>query len=302
VQVATKAYLRGGKDGFESLKASRVLVDGETNPRLATLVQYLWMRVEHLNETLAEEWQRMVQHEQRRAAGQASESDADAAAGHTNGAAHGSSSSRGATAGQGQGVPVAAGSGSAEAAAASASAAVTYSPGSPISGVATGLPGSIPHAAEQHVHEVSSTGAAISLALLLEQRRGLAADMSAAAAAASDDEGGSRQAGGWASLLNEEQQACSSAALSALAYLEPCAHGLDELIVFDPIKRKVRAVLRCAVLPGWRSWMPSAGCACLPGQGLDPLHRHTQPRSLQFGIAPRVEGRIRCVSQHAGGA
>lgn len=38
-QVATKAYLRGGKDGFESLKAARVLVDGETNPRLATLVQ-----------------------------------------------------------------------------------------------------------------------------------------------------------------------------------------------------------------------------------------------------------------------
>ena len=28
------------------------------------------------------------------------------------------------------------------------------------------------------------------------------------------------------------------AALSALAYLEPCAHGLDELIVFDPLRRK----------------------------------------------------------------
>lgn len=39
LQVATKAYLRGGKDGFESLKAAKVLVDGETNPRLATLVQ-----------------------------------------------------------------------------------------------------------------------------------------------------------------------------------------------------------------------------------------------------------------------
>ena len=39
LQVATKAYLRGGKDGFESLKAANVLVDGETNPRLATLVQ-----------------------------------------------------------------------------------------------------------------------------------------------------------------------------------------------------------------------------------------------------------------------
>lgn len=37
--MATKAYLRGGKDGFESLKAAKVLVDGETNPRLATLVQ-----------------------------------------------------------------------------------------------------------------------------------------------------------------------------------------------------------------------------------------------------------------------
>ena len=38
-QVATKAYLRGGKDGFECLRAAPVLVDGETAPRLATLVQ-----------------------------------------------------------------------------------------------------------------------------------------------------------------------------------------------------------------------------------------------------------------------
>lgn len=38
-QVATKAYLRGGKDGFDCLKSSPILMDGETAPRLATLVQ-----------------------------------------------------------------------------------------------------------------------------------------------------------------------------------------------------------------------------------------------------------------------
>ena len=38
-QVATKAYLRGGKDGFECLKSATILMDGETAPRLATLVQ-----------------------------------------------------------------------------------------------------------------------------------------------------------------------------------------------------------------------------------------------------------------------
>ena len=40
------------------------------------------------------------------------------------------------------------------------------------------------------------------------------------------------------SLSEAERQAHSSAALSALAYLEPCTHGLDELIVFDATKRK----------------------------------------------------------------
>ncbi len=49
VQVATKAYLRGGKDGFDALKHSVVLVDGETAPRLATLVQYLLSRIQELN-------------------------------------------------------------------------------------------------------------------------------------------------------------------------------------------------------------------------------------------------------------
>lgn len=49
-RVATKAYLRGGKDGFACLREAPILVDGETAPRLATLVQYLLMRIEALNE------------------------------------------------------------------------------------------------------------------------------------------------------------------------------------------------------------------------------------------------------------
>jgi hypothetical protein len=48
-RVATKAYLRSGKDGFESLRRARVVVDGETAPRLATLVHHLLTRVEELN-------------------------------------------------------------------------------------------------------------------------------------------------------------------------------------------------------------------------------------------------------------
>ena len=48
--VATKAYLRSGKDGFDALKHAKVIVDGETAPRLATLVHYLLTRIEELNQ------------------------------------------------------------------------------------------------------------------------------------------------------------------------------------------------------------------------------------------------------------
>lgn len=48
-KVATKAYLRSGKDGFDALKRAQVEVDGETAPRLATLCHYLLSRIEQLN-------------------------------------------------------------------------------------------------------------------------------------------------------------------------------------------------------------------------------------------------------------
>ena len=48
-RVATKAYLRSGKDGFSKLPAAAVEVDGETCPRLATLVHHLLSRIEALN-------------------------------------------------------------------------------------------------------------------------------------------------------------------------------------------------------------------------------------------------------------
>ncbi|KAL4458863.1 hypothetical protein ABPG75_013728 [Micractinium tetrahymenae] len=303
-KVATKAYLRGGKDGFESLKGSKVLVDGETNPRLATLVQYLWMRVEYLNETLSQEWHRMVAAEaQRQAAeGEAGEAGQAAAAvvaqdaaqlyqagaGHGNGSGNGSSngsSSLGRAGGQQdqqqqqqqqqreqQAAPAAVATVSGNG---SPCKAAVYAPGAPLSGTATGGPGSIPWAAEQHVHEVSTTGAAISLALLLQQRSeqregrgGCEASSSgsgeptsgsgsadkAPGSSSSSSGGGNGSSSTFLSLVDDDAKACSSAALSALAYLEPCTHGLDELIVFDAIRRK-------------------------------------------FGIAPRVEGRIlRCPS------
>lgn len=47
--VCTKAYLRSGKDGFDALRYAAVEVDGETAPRLATLVFYLLSRIEGLN-------------------------------------------------------------------------------------------------------------------------------------------------------------------------------------------------------------------------------------------------------------
>lgn len=264
--MATKAYLRGGKDGFESLKTSAVLVDGETNPRLATLVQYLWMRVEQLNEQLAEEWARMVQREQQqRTAGGEEEEQAEVLDEAAAGAQQGGNGSR-ARAQQNALATVASssnGSSNGSAAAATepampatavASVDAVYSPGAPMSGTATGGPGSIPFAAEQHVHEVSSTGAAISLALLLQQRSEQQLEQGSNGGDSSGESAGEEP---WVSLLDNEQQAHSSAALSALAYLEPCAHGLDELIVFDAVKRR-------------------------------------------FGIAPRVEGRIRNVAPSAG--
>jgi 5'-nucleotidase len=48
-RVATKNYLRSGKDGFLALKEARVVVDGETAPRLATLALHLLTRTEELN-------------------------------------------------------------------------------------------------------------------------------------------------------------------------------------------------------------------------------------------------------------
>lgn len=152
-----------------------------------------------------------------------------------------------------------------------------YAPSAPSYGTAVGGPGSIPHAAEEHLHEVSTTGAAISLALLLQQRSEVeeasrSGSLSSNATGASSDAAGGEDAssngaaadrssssssssasgqGMWvAAGQPEEQMRHSTAALSALAWLDPCTHGLDELIIFDAIRRK-------------------------------------------FGIGPRVEGRIR---------
>ncbi len=52
-RVATKAYLRSGKDGFSKLPEAEVVVDGETCPRLATLVHHLLSRIEELNDAYA---------------------------------------------------------------------------------------------------------------------------------------------------------------------------------------------------------------------------------------------------------
>ena len=153
-----------------------------------------------------------------------------------------------------------------------------YAPSAPSYGTAVGGPGSIPHAAEEHLHEVSTTGAAISLALLLQQRSeaeeaSRSGSLSSNAAVASSDAAGGEDTpsngsasdssssssssssasgqGMWvAAGQPAEQMRHSTAALSALAWLDPCTHGLDELIIFDAIRRK-------------------------------------------FGIGPRVEGRIR---------
>lgn len=270
------------------------------------------MRVEHLNEMLAEEWHRMLQREAAVQAAAAAEGAAElrhlaeerqAAAGgpHANGSigngratqhpewlpqpapvgSTGSMASMASTASvssidhywehhdaqQAQ-----------QAVASSATNTAVYAPSAPSYGTAVGGPGSIPHAAEEHLHEVSSTGAAISLALLLQQRseaeeasrggspsssssaagsdaagsQGVAGNGAAAAAAAASSSSSTSGQSKWvaASGQPEEQVRHSTAALSALAWLDPCTHGLDELIIFDAIRRK-------------------------------------------FGIGPRVEGRIR---------
>jgi len=48
--VATKAYLRSGKDGFGTLKDAEEVIDPETAPRLVTLIHALLSRVQTLNE------------------------------------------------------------------------------------------------------------------------------------------------------------------------------------------------------------------------------------------------------------
>ena len=51
-KIATKAYLRSGKDGFDMLKDAEEVVDPETAPRLVTLIHALLSRVQTLNDCL----------------------------------------------------------------------------------------------------------------------------------------------------------------------------------------------------------------------------------------------------------
>lgn len=50
--VATKAYLRSGKDGFGAFKDADEVIDPETAPRLVTLIHALLSRVQTLNECI----------------------------------------------------------------------------------------------------------------------------------------------------------------------------------------------------------------------------------------------------------
>ena len=50
--VATKAYLRSGKDGFDTLKNASEIMDPETAPRLVTLIHALLSRVQTLNDCM----------------------------------------------------------------------------------------------------------------------------------------------------------------------------------------------------------------------------------------------------------
>lgn len=53
--IATKAYLRSGKDGFDTLKKAKQIIDPETAPRLVTLIHALFSRVQTLNECIESE-------------------------------------------------------------------------------------------------------------------------------------------------------------------------------------------------------------------------------------------------------
>ena len=53
--VATKAYLRSGKDGFETLKNAEVVMCSETAPRLVTLIHALLSRIQFLNDCIENE-------------------------------------------------------------------------------------------------------------------------------------------------------------------------------------------------------------------------------------------------------
>ncbi len=50
--IATKAYLRSGKDGFSTLKKAKVVLDPETAPRLVTLIYALLSGIQTLNDCL----------------------------------------------------------------------------------------------------------------------------------------------------------------------------------------------------------------------------------------------------------
>ena len=50
--ISTKAYLRSGKDGFQTLKKAPQIIDPETAPRLVTLIHALFSRVQSLNDCL----------------------------------------------------------------------------------------------------------------------------------------------------------------------------------------------------------------------------------------------------------
>ena len=268
------------------------------------------MRVEYLNESVAEEWHRMVAAEAAREAAEAEVAQGEAG---SNGSSGGSSGNGSSGSEQAQRTAVLA-HGEAEASHASSAVSSTssidavYSPGAAISGTATGGPGSIPLAAEQHVLEVTATGAAISLALLLQQR---AAGDDASSGSDSEDEDAAsdqqRQGGGgggaWlGDLPNEEARAHSSAALSALAYLEPCAHGEGRAGVVvgnlalpccscccRPCCLHSSAVAAASACPSPRPW--TASRISSPIAGLDELIVFDAVRR-KFGIAPQVEGRI----------
>eukprot|EP00887_Chlorella_sp_A99_P006466 scaffold3.g6466.t1 len=192
VVVATKAYLRGGKDGFECLQAAPVLVDGETAPRLATLVQYLLMRVEQLNEQLGAELQRIGGEQQEQQ--QQQQQGQPAGAGANGAQPHAGATSSSSDGGGGGG---SSGRGSLGSSSSSRSSGTVAAAGPAGTAVADG--GGV--AVQQRQHE---------------QRR--------------QQQGPDRPPDGAPDH--------SSAALTALSYLEPCTHGLDSMYAFLPNHRR----------------------------------------------------------------